>query len=111
MTTEPTTGPTGTEQRVCELIAQRQQAGIAKYGMTVADNPLAIRSWLQHALEETLDQAIYLKRAIEEIDAAPVMKVVRIYTDHPELALSPSASIPDCIGEGDDVMLMACRKG
>lgn len=61
--------PTGTESRVCELIAVRQRLGIAKYGTTVADNPLELRAWLQHALEECLDQAVYLQRAIEEIDA------------------------------------------
>ena len=61
--------PTGVEAEVCELIARRQQAGIAKYGQTVADNPLSLRQWLQHALEETLDKAVYLKRAINEIDA------------------------------------------
>jgi len=59
---------TGTEAAVCQMIADRQQLGIAKYGQTVADNPIDLRAWLQHALEETLDQAVYLKRAIEEID-------------------------------------------
>lgn len=59
---------TGTEARVCEMIASRQRLGIAKYGQTVANNPLALRQWLQHALEESLDQAVYLARAIEEID-------------------------------------------
>lgn len=58
----------GTEGRVCELIAKRQQMGIAKYGMTVEGNPLPLRQWLVHALEESLDQSIYLARAIEEID-------------------------------------------
>jgi len=60
--------PTGTEARVCELIAKRQAMGIAKYGYTVADNPLALRAWLQHQLEELLDAAIYVQRAIEELD-------------------------------------------
>lgn len=60
----------GTERRVCEDIAARQQLGIAKYKTTVADNPLTLRQWLQHAYEEVLDQAIYLRRAIEEIDKA-----------------------------------------
>ncbi len=60
--------PTGTEARVCDMIAARQRLGIAKYGTTVADNPLNLREWLQHALEECLDQAVYLMRAIEEID-------------------------------------------
>jgi len=56
---------------VCLDIAERQAKGIAKYGTTVADNPLSLRSWLQHAYEETLDKAVYLKRAIAEIDAQP----------------------------------------
>ena len=59
----------GTEARVCEMIATRQQLGIKKYGTTVANNPLTHRQWLQHALEEALDLAIYLQRTIEEIDA------------------------------------------
>jgi len=36
--------------------------------VTVADNPLELREWLQHAYEETLDKAVYLKRAIDEIN-------------------------------------------
>jgi hypothetical protein len=68
--------PTGVEAEVCALIAQRQRAGIAKYGMSVADNPLALRDWLQHALEEALDQAIYLKRAIDELDGQKIMFVL-----------------------------------
>ncbi len=60
--------PSGIERAVCEDIARRQALGIAKYGQTVADNPLVLRAWLQHAYEETLDKAVYLKRAIAEID-------------------------------------------
>lgn len=69
MTSSPSSFPAGTEARVCALIARRQAMGVAKYGTTVADNPLSLRQWLQHALEETLDKAIYLQRAIEQIDA------------------------------------------
>lgn len=72
MSTIDTTGGfsrvTGTEARVCEMIAARQRLGIAKYGTTVAGNPLVLRQWLQHAMEEALDQAIYLARSIEELD-------------------------------------------
>jgi len=60
--------PTGTELRVCQDIAERQQRGIAKYGVTVESNPLTLREWLQHAYEETLDKAVYLKRVMEEMD-------------------------------------------
>lgn len=64
----PKIEPTGTEAMVCEDIAKRQQIGIAKYKTTVADNPLSLREWLNHAYQECLDQAVYLKRAIEEMD-------------------------------------------
>jgi len=60
--------PTGIEEKVCADITKRQQLGINKYGTTVADNPLTLRQWLKHAYEESLDQAIYLRRAIDEID-------------------------------------------
>ena len=59
----------GVEKRVCELIATRQEKGIAKYGTTVASNPLELREWLQHQLEELLDAAIYVQRAIDELEA------------------------------------------
>ena len=59
---------TGTEARVCELIASRQRFGLAKYGLTVEGNPLPLRQWLVHGLEEALDMAIYLARSIEELD-------------------------------------------
>jgi len=39
-----------------------------KYGVSVADNPLDLRQWLNHAYEECLDQAVYLKRAMAELD-------------------------------------------
>lgn len=58
---------TGTEAEVIADITRRQAHGIAKYGTTVAENPLPLKAWLQHAYEETLDKAIYLKRAISEI--------------------------------------------
>lgn len=57
----------GIEARVCIDIANRQALGVAKYGTTVADNPLHLRQWLQHAYEEALDMAVYLRRAIDEL--------------------------------------------
>lgn len=57
-----------TETLVIADIKARQQKGLEKYGTTVAENKLSLRQWLQHAYEETLDKAIYLKRAMQEID-------------------------------------------
>lgn len=51
-----------------DLLA-RSQVGLAKYGVGLDRTDLKLRDWLQHAYEETLDQANYLKRAIIEIDA------------------------------------------
>ena len=59
---------TGVEARVFVDIAERQQRGIAKYGVTVEDNPLAMRQWLQHFYEDLLDGAVYAKTCIEKID-------------------------------------------
>lgn len=57
----------GIEAEVCRDIGRRQALGLKKYGTTVAANPLELKAWLQHAYEEALDQAIYLKRAIREL--------------------------------------------
>lgn len=58
----------GTEYRVCKDISERQQLGIKKYGVTVENNDLNTREWLQHMYEELLDAAIYAKRCIEQLD-------------------------------------------
>jgi hypothetical protein len=60
--------PQGTESRVCDDIAERQALGINKYSKTVEQNPASLKEWLQHAYEEALDLAIYLKRAIERME-------------------------------------------
>lgn len=50
-----------------DLLA-RSRTGQAKYGTTLARKDLGLRDWLQHALEEAEDMALYLKRAIMELD-------------------------------------------
>ena len=51
-------------------LLQRSQFGIAKYGTTLERTDLTLRDWLQHAYEECLDQANYLKRSMMEMDGA-----------------------------------------
>jgi len=53
--------PTGIEAAVCADIAARQKVGIAKYGRTLAESE---DDMLQHAYEEALDLAAYLKAEI-----------------------------------------------
>ncbi len=49
-------------------LLRRSQLGIKKYGVTLERDDLSLKDWLQHAYEETLDQANYLKRAIISIE-------------------------------------------
>ncbi|AII38084.1 hypothetical protein ACSHUH_05705 [Bacillus subtilis] len=52
---------------ISKLNAQ-QEKGLAKYGQPVHINAYDLRGWLQHALEETLDHAVYLEAAIQSLD-------------------------------------------
>lgn len=47
---------------------RRSEVGIKKYKTTLERTDLELRDWLQHAYEECLDQANYLKRSIMELD-------------------------------------------
>lgn len=49
-------------------LLRRSELGIAKYGVTLDRTDLNLRDWLQHAYEERLDAANYLKRAIMELE-------------------------------------------
>ena len=55
------------EDEVCEEIQARAARGLNKYGVTMEREDLTIVEWLQHALEESLDLAVYLKRLQHEI--------------------------------------------
>ena len=48
-------------------LLNRSQTGIQKYGTTLDRNDIDLQGWLQHAYEETIDKALYLKRAIKEL--------------------------------------------
>ena len=50
---------------ITDLIS-REKMGRAKYGTTVDKANLSEREWMQHAYEEALDFAIYLKRMMSK---------------------------------------------
>ncbi len=103
----------GTEAAVCADIFRRQQLGIKKYGVSVAENPLPLRAWLQHAYEETLDQAIYLKRAMEELDQMPVLVVGGIASDRDSMLVGTAndETIPSILKPGDKLAVMYHQAG
>jgi hypothetical protein len=43
----------------------REDKGLKEYGTTMDRTDLSERDWLQHAYEEALDLAIYLKKIIK----------------------------------------------
>ena len=47
-------------------LLRRSEVGIKKYNTTLDRTDLSHKEWLQHAYEEALDMALYLKRAIKE---------------------------------------------
>jgi len=68
MTNEITKSPDSNVEKNREMLLQRSIVGLAKYGVTTDNNPLTLRAWLQHALEEALDMANYLQAAITKLD-------------------------------------------
>lgn len=53
-----------TTQRLIDLLIERDQAGLAKYGTTLDRTDLSHTDWLQHKTEELLDAAGYAQAAI-----------------------------------------------
>jgi hypothetical protein len=51
-------------QQVIDDIRSREQKGIETYGTTMDRQDLTQDQWLQHAYEESLDFAIYLRKLI-----------------------------------------------
>ncbi|MCY8890264.1 hypothetical protein P8918_14100 [Bacillus spizizenii] len=52
---------------VISKLKAQQEKGLAKYGQPVHVNAYDLHGWLQHALEETLDHAVYLEAAIQTL--------------------------------------------
>lgn len=48
-------------------LRERSELGIQKYNTTLDRTDIDLKGWLCQAYEETLDKALYLKRAIREL--------------------------------------------
>ncbi|KIN42409.1 hypothetical protein [Bacillus subtilis] len=70
---------------IYQKIEAQQAKGLKKYGKEVHTDSHSLREWLQHALEETLDKAVYLEAAIQKIDEAEKgtnKRVMKYYEVH-----------------------------
>lgn len=63
-------------EAVCEDLRSRAAVGYKKYGTTLARQDLELYDWLQHAYEEALDHANYLKRAMRELEKERFPKLI-----------------------------------
>jgi hypothetical protein len=56
-------------EAVCADLRARSAVGLRKYRVGLDRTDLALVDWLQHAYEEALDMANYLKRSIIELQS------------------------------------------
>ena len=48
--------------RIATLLKNRSAIGIRKYGTTLDRTDLSVKDWIDHAIEESLDHALYLQK-------------------------------------------------
>jgi hypothetical protein len=48
--------------RIAELLKTRSETGIRKYGTTLDRTDLSVKQWIDHAIDEALDHALYLQK-------------------------------------------------
>jgi hypothetical protein len=48
--------------RIAHLLRSRSETGIRKYGTTLDRTDLEVKQWIDHAIDECLDQALYLQK-------------------------------------------------
>lgn len=54
-------------QQVIKKFEQRSEVGIRKYGTTLEENNLNIEEWINHAIEEQMDNILYLTKLKNEL--------------------------------------------
>ena len=54
-------------EKVRAQLLQRSQVGLKKYGVGLDRKDLNVHQWIDHAIEEALDLALYLTRLKEEL--------------------------------------------
>jgi len=48
--------------RIAQLLKTRSETGIRKYGTTLDRTDLSVKQWIDNAIEEALDYALYLQK-------------------------------------------------
>jgi hypothetical protein len=54
--------------KVAALLRARSYRGIRKYGTTLDRTDLSVKQWIDHAIEESLDHALYIMKLKDELN-------------------------------------------
>lgn len=55
-------------KEVAQRVADRAKAGMETYGVTMERTDIDAQGWIDHAIEEALDLAVYLTRLKRDLD-------------------------------------------
>lgn len=73
--------PSNLLQSVIMDLRVREERGLNTYGTTMDRTDLTQKEWLQHAYEEALDLALYLKKLMTIENELPISKVKYHYRE------------------------------
>lgn len=73
--------PSNLLQSVIMDLRVREERGLNTYGTTMDRKDLTQKEWLQHAYEEALDLALYLKKLMTIENELPISKVKYHYRE------------------------------
>ena len=62
--------------KIAQLLRSRSDTGIRKYGTTLDRTDLSVKQWIDHAIEESLDHALYLMKLKDELYTKVQEKVI-----------------------------------
>jgi hypothetical protein len=54
--------------KIAQMLRSRSETGIRKYGTTLDRTDLEVKQWIDHAIEESLDHALYLMKLKDELN-------------------------------------------
>ena len=52
---------------IIDRFVERAQVGMQKYGTNLDRTDLNLEQWLEHSIEEQLDNILYMQRALKEL--------------------------------------------
>ena len=52
---------------IIDRFVERAQVGMQKYGTNLDRTDLSLEQWLEHSIEEQLDNILYMQRALKKL--------------------------------------------